>query len=90
MDVTGLIDGVRRNAPTLLEGISQEQAETLLKNVFRQVNETLAATEEGVVKYPGFGQFRVRKVERKVDGETITRTQIMFRRAEPGTGRGAG
>jgi nucleoid DNA-binding protein len=89
MNVTELIEDVRRKNPKLLEGISQEQAEALVRNVFRQVSETLAATEEGVIKYPGLGQFRVRKVEREVDGEKVTRTQIMFRRAEPGPGRNA-
>jgi nucleoid DNA-binding protein len=89
MNVEELLEQIRGKEPQLLEGISQEQAVQLVRNVFRQVAETLAATEEGIIKYAGLGQFRVRKIEREVGGEKVMRTQIIFRRAEPGPGRGS-
>jgi hypothetical protein len=51
------------------------------------MNEALAETEEGVVIFAGLGQFRVRKVEKEVEGEKVIRTQIVFRRAELDPGK---
>jgi nucleoid DNA-binding protein len=75
--------------PKLLNGIPEDQATRLIQGVFRHMNNTLAATEDGMVNCPGFGRFRVRKVEREVDGKKVSRTQILFRRAEAAGGKPA-
>lgn len=81
MEVTELIARMRQTDPKLLAGIPENNAAALIRNVFKQMNDTLAVTDKRVVNYVGLGQFRVRKVEREVKGEKITRTQINFRRA---------
>jgi len=88
LKVTELIAQMQRMNPKLLRGIPEKRAARLIRSVFEHINDTLARTKEGVVPYGGLGRFRVRKVEREVKGERVIRTQIIFRRAEPATGKG--
>lgn len=89
LKVAELIEHAQQMIPGLLDGIPETRAEALVRSVFRHMNSALAGTEEGVVDYAGLGRFRVRNVEKEVNGEKITRTQISFRRAEPGGGKAA-
>ena len=77
-----LIEQIRKTNPKLLEDIPGDKAAALIRKVFKQMNQTLAMTEEGVVKFVGLGQFRVRKVEKELEGKKVTRTQIVFTRSE--------
>ena len=88
MEVKELIEQMRRANPDLLDGIPEDKAEALVRNVFKHINETLAGTADGVVQYAGLGRFRVRKVERDKAGEKTVRTRIGFRVLEPGQGKG--
>lgn len=90
MEVKELIEQMRRANPDLLDGIPDDKAEALVRNVFKHINETLAGTAEGVVQYAGLGRFRVRKVERDKAGEKTVRTRILFRVLEPGASRVGG
>jgi len=77
-----LIEQIRKTNPKLIEGIPGDKAAALIRKVFTLMNHTLAMTEEGVVKFVGLGQFRVRKIEKELDGKKVTRTQIVFTRSE--------
>ena len=87
MKVTELIEQIQQANPKLLAGIPANRAAALIRNAFKHMNEALAETEEGVVIFAGLGQFRVRKVEKEVEGEKVIRTQIAFRRAELDPGK---
>ena len=76
-----MIEQIRKTDPKLLEDIPGGKAATLVRSIFKQMNQTLAMTEEGVVKFVGLGQFRVRKVEKELEGKKVTRTQIVFTRS---------
>ena len=84
MKATELIEQMRRTNPKLLDGIPENIAVELVRNVFKHINDTLAGTKEGVVDFVDLGRFRVRQVEKEVEGKKITRTQVIFRRAEAG------
>jgi nucleoid DNA-binding protein len=84
MKATELIAQIQKSNPQLLKGIPEERAEALVAGVFKHMNDALAKTEEGAVNFAGLGQFRVRQMEREVDGKKITRTLINFRPTEPG------
>ena len=77
-----LIEQIRKTNPNLLDDIPGDKAAALIRKVFKQMNQTLAMTEEGVVKFVGLGQFRVRKIEKELEGKKVTRTQIVFTRSE--------
>lgn len=87
MTVTELLRQMRETQPAVFEGVSDAQAEALVAGLFEQINATLAGVDEGVVKFIGFGQFRVRKVQKEVDGKLVNRIQTVFRPAG-GEGRG--
>jgi nucleoid DNA-binding protein len=87
MKGTELIAQIQQSDPQLLNGIPAHRAEALVKAVFMRMNEVLAKKEEGAVNFSGLGRFRIKKVERTTGGERIARTQIIFRRDEPGLGR---
>ncbi|MBU0689900.1 MAG: hypothetical protein KJ850_03005, partial [Gammaproteobacteria bacterium] len=57
---------------------------------FKQVQEVLAQTQEGTVAFGGLGQFRIRQVQKEVEGKQIARTQIVFKGAEAGKGKQKG
>lgn len=86
MTVTELLKQMREAHAELFEGLSEAQAEALVTGLFEQINSTLAGVDEGIVKFIGFGQFRVRKVEKEVDGQRVARTQTVFRPAVGGAG----
>ena len=89
MKITELIDQIEKTNPRVLKGIPENRAKALIRNVFKYMNDTLAETSEGLVIFAGLGRFRLRKVERELGGKKIIRTQIIFRRAEPGKGNKA-
>jgi nucleoid DNA-binding protein len=68
----------------LLKGIPKNRAQALVRSVFRHINRTIAGTEDGVLIFAGLGRFRMRKVERELEGRRVSRTRIIFRHAEPG------
>ena len=76
-----LIEQIRKTNPKLLEGIPGDKAAALIRKVFTLMTHTLAMTEDGVVTFVGLGQFRVRKVEKELEGKKVTRTQIIFTRS---------
>ena len=82
MKVAELIDSVKSGEPELLAGIAPEKAEGLVLSAFRHIQQSLDRTSEGVLSYAGLGRFRVRQVQKEIDGKSVTRTQIVFRRAE--------
>ena len=87
MKIADLINHVKRGDPKLLGGIPENKAKALVRAVFGHINNTLSGTQEGVVIFAGLGRFRIRKVERDIEGKKISQTRIIFRRAEPGKGQ---
>jgi hypothetical protein len=84
MPISQLIDEMQRSDPAALNGIPRSEAQALVRNVFRHMGAALAKSDEGVVAYPGLGRFRVRKVEREVDGKKVAEIRIGFQPAAQG------
>lgn len=79
----GLVEALRRENPRLLEGIPEDKAATLIRNVFHRINDTLMAAGEGEIGFRGLGRFHVRKVKREVAGKKVMVTRIGFSLSEP-------
>ncbi len=78
MNVNELIVEIQKKDPELFEKISNIQATVLIRDVFKHIAETLQSTEAGIVHYPGLGNFRVEKIERQQNGETVASKRIIF------------
>ena len=76
MKITDLIEQIQQNDPELLKGIPEGKAISLIRAVFKHINEVLLETEEGRVKCSPLGQFRVRMVQN--EDEKIPRKRIIF------------
>ena len=88
VNVIELIELVQETTPKLLDGIPANEAEALLTNVFKCMNDTLAGIQGGVVNYMDLGQFHVRRVEKEVAGKKTADTQTVFILCEPSRARG--
>jgi hypothetical protein len=84
MPISRLIDEMQQSNPAALNGIPRAEAQALVGNVFKHMGAALAKSDEGVVAYPGLGRFRVRRVERDVDGKKVAEMRIGFLPAERG------
>lgn len=75
--VHSIIEQIRQTHPETLKGISNQDAHTLLMHLFRQIRNTVARLNHGIVKYPGLGSFGIKTVER---GAGPSQIRIWFRR----------
>jgi hypothetical protein len=76
LQVADLIEAMQREDPNLLNGMSRQEAQRLVSNVFARMNGTLAGTKQGVVTYAGLGRFRINSVNKP---GAAGRTRIVFR-----------
>ena len=75
---------VRKESPKLLAQVPDKRAAALVRAALNQLGKRIKAVEDGVVKVPGFGNFRMRQIEREKDGKKVTVTRTIFRAAKPG------
>jgi len=83
MKINELLQEVAKERPQLLADLPEKKATALVRAVFASIGKAIDATSEGIVEIGGLGGFRVRQVEREVDGEKVTRKVIVFRAARP-------
>ena len=77
MNIEELVESAKRSAPTL-KSIADEDAQSLLRTVFKRIREEVEKTGEGKVKVNGLGQFRIRAGEREKDGHKTQVKRIVF------------
>ena len=78
-----VVKHLKKEKPEMLENIPEKKAAALIRNAWIQLGKHIDETGEGVINVPGFGNFRVRQVEREKDGQTVTVKRIIFRPAVP-------
>ena len=81
MKLPELVAQIEKAHPALMKGLPPRKAAALIRAIFKEMNDTLALTEEGVVSFPGLGKFRMRQVQQVINGEAFNRTQIIFMRS---------
>jgi nucleoid DNA-binding protein len=79
MDIREIICRAKENTPELAEGMSDSAAAALLSDAFKQVSEAIEATDDGMIKVPGLGQFQIRQAERERDGQSRAVRRVTFR-----------
>ncbi|MBU0689903.1 MAG: hypothetical protein KJ850_03020 [Gammaproteobacteria bacterium] len=82
-----IVEQIKKNKPALFEKVPEKQAVVLIRLALAQIGKQIEATNEGVVKVPGFGNFRVRVVETEKDGEKVAVKRVLFNTAKAGAGK---
>lgn len=68
--------------PKLLENVPEDQAARLIREAFVLISKEIEAVEEGVVKVPGLGAFRIRQLEQEKEGEKRKLRKVVFQAAK--------
>jgi hypothetical protein len=76
-----LIDEARQTSQNVLNSMSRDEADALLCEVFKHINQKLAQADEGFISFAGLGRFRITKVEADANGEKGVQKRIIFRPA---------
>lgn len=82
MTIKELIEKLIEDKPGALAGIPPKRATALVRALFSEINKAIDGAEDGKVTIAGLGHFRVRQVEREVEGENVIRKQVSFRPAK--------
>ncbi len=83
MNANEVVELIKKEKPNLLGKMSEKKAAALVRNAFIQLGKHIDTTGEGVIKVPGFGNFRVNQVEREKDGQKVTVKRVVFRVTHP-------
>jgi len=73
-----IIECVEQEDPTLLGKLPKIRAAQIVRAALSEIGKQIDAMDEGVLKVPGFGIFRVRHVEREKDGQKVTVKRVIF------------
>ena len=76
-----LVEILREETPELLGNIPDNRAARIVREALAILALKIDATDEGVVKVPGFGNFRIRHIEQEQDGRTVSLKRVTFRPA---------
>jgi len=82
MKVTDYVQQAKKEKSGALADLPDKKADTLVRKVLELIGQEIDSAQEGVVKIGGLGSFRVRQVEREVEGEKKLVKQIVFRRPD--------
>jgi len=85
MNIKQLLMKISSEESSALDGIPQEKAAIIVREAFSQVIKAIQSEEEGTVIVAGLGQFRIRQVQRDIEGKTLIKRQVSFR---PAKGKG--
>lgn len=80
---------IKEKQPEVLAGIPDKKAALLIRTTLAELGKQIAAAEEGAVKVPGLGNFRVRQIKKEKPGEDAkTIKKVLFRLSKEKQGKG--
>lgn len=74
-----LVALIKQAHPKLLGKLDDKAAAFLVRATLEQISEAIAANSEGIMRFPGLGNFTTRQVLRNKDGEQISVKQVIYR-----------
>ena len=74
---------IKEKRPNLLGKIPEQKAVALIRVALAELGRHIAEAEEGVVRVPGMGNFRIRMVGQEKDGKKVSVKRIIFLAAKP-------
>lgn len=72
---------IKNENPKLMSNIQGKQAALFVREAWQLISKQIEAVDEGLVKVPGLGSFRVRQVEQDKDGTKTKVKKIIFKAA---------
>gem|GEM_PF-2642977 len=78
LDLNDIIVEAIIKKPGLMVGASEKKTVTLVRLVLEKIASKLDKIEEGKVKIPSLGNFRVQRLEREQDGKIVTVRRVIF------------
>jgi nucleoid DNA-binding protein len=70
---------IKNENPKLMSNIQGKQAAQFVREAWQLISKQIEAVDEGLVKVPGLGSFRVRQVEQDKDGTKTKVKKILFK-----------
>ncbi|NWG38598.1 MAG: HU family DNA-binding protein [Hydrogenophilaceae bacterium] len=70
---------IKNENPKLMSNIQGKQAAQFVREAWQLISKQIEAVDEGLVKVPGLGSFRVRQVEQEKDGTKTKVRKIIFK-----------
>ena len=81
-----LVEILRQEEPELLGRIPDNRVARIIHSALIRLALEIDATDEGVVKVPGLGNFRIRQIEWEEAGHTEKIKRVIFKPASKGIG----
>jgi nucleoid DNA-binding protein len=78
-NVKELVERAQQEAGGALNKLPAVQAQRLVRSVFQQIATELRSAPDGAVKIPGLGTFRIRSLEREMEGAKVSVRRVTFR-----------
>jgi nucleoid DNA-binding protein len=73
-----IIEMIKKEKPTLLGEIPERKVAAIIRASLQQLAVQVDALDRGVIKVPGFGKLRIKKVERENDGDKEKIKRVVF------------
>lgn len=78
-----LVEILRQENPELLGKMPDKRAARIIRAALARLAQEIDATDEGVVKVPGFGNFRIRQITQDKEGKKVALKRVIFNAAKP-------
>ena len=78
-----IVEKLKATNPGVLGKMNEKVAAQLVRLALSEVRSQLVAADEGIVTVNGLGNFRVKLVEKEVDGAKVVAKRILFAAAKP-------
>lgn len=83
MNASEIIKLIKEENPEILGNLSEKRLIAIIRQVFIQIAKKLEDHEEGPVRVPGLGDFKIRMIEIEKDGKKESVRRIVFRPIVP-------
>ena len=83
MNPMEIVEKMKAENPEALGKINHGIAARIVRLALAEIGAQIAAADEGVVRVAGLGSFRIKHIEKEVDGEKVSVRKIIFAAAKP-------
>ena len=73
-----LVNAAKMSDKKAFANVNDKQAAAIAKAVLVQITRQLNENTEDRIRIGGFGSFRIKPVERQIEGRTVTEKRIIF------------
>lgn len=73
-----IVERIKKENPLALGNIPDQRAARIIFAALAQLGKHIDAMSDGVLKVPGLGNFRVRKIEREKEGKKVMVKRTIF------------